>query len=147
MELKNVKNLLDKGGVELIKVQLKAAMTSYNIISVIHDGYNLLEFSCSEREYSIIKDNLDEIKSLPGIEVYIDDDFVSLSFDENASIEDWSSDMVSRFEECVFYYMIYERGKIYISHDTTIEYSFIDHLAGLGFVVEDNINYSVIYAN
>lgn len=147
MELKNVKNLLDKGGVELIKVQLKAAMASYNIISVIQDGYNLLEFNGGEPEYGIIKDNLDEIKSLPGIEVYIDDDFVSLSFDENASIEDWNTDMVSRFEECVFYHMIYERGKFSMDHTNRLKLSFINHLAGLGFDVEDKGGYSVIYAN
>lgn len=147
MELKNVKNLIDKGGVELIKVQLKAAISSYNILEIIADGRNLLEFANDEREYSIIKNNLDELSSLPGIEVNIDERFASLSFDDNANITEWDSDMVKRFEECVFYHMIYERGRIHMSHDTSLEYSFIDYLAGLGFVVEDNINYSVIYAN
>lgn len=147
MELKNVRNLIDKGGVELIKVQLKAAMTSYNILEIIADGRNLLEFNEDEREYGIIKNNLDELNSLPGIVANIDDEYAVLSFDDNASITEWDSDMVKRFEECVFYHMIYERGKIYISHNTPLVRSFVGHLAGLGFAVEDNINYSVIYAN
>lgn len=147
MELNDIRNLIKGGGVELIKAQLKAAITGRDILEVIHECRYIIGFDSRKPEYSIIKDNFDELRQIPGIEVRISAAHASIAFDYNSSIEEWEPYMVERFEEVVVYHAIYEADRFYIGHDSPLEISFIDYLDRKGFIIEDNGDYSMISAN
>lgn len=130
-------------GVELIKARLKAAILNHNTLDMINHYYPLLTYDACTPEYKIIKDNLAELKKLPGIWISMTPNYVIFMFNGNASIDTWEPYMISTREECIYWYMI--NSWVQIGHNDPLGRSIIDYLVGMGFRHHINGDYAIIY--
>ena len=143
MELKDLHKVIEIGGVELIKARLKAAILNHNLLDMVNKYYPLLTYDACTPEYKIIKDNLDELKKLPGIWISMHSDYVIFMFNGNASIDTWEPYMISKLEECVYWHMI--NSWVQIGHNDPLGRSIVDYLIGMGFRHHENGDYTIVY--